>query len=138
MRYTNQTITGTRQQIQTSLGCSLPRNHTESWPEGPWEVVQPEPQSPSPEQVAVQARQRSLAGLAYDCGDGRLIQCRPQDEQNVRNAIELMQRSGVSEMLWRLVDNSHQTVTVGELVAALHYGQEQAAIIWATFFNEVE
>ena len=136
MQYTNQEFTGTHRQIQAHLGCSLPRNHAENWPDGPWEVVQPEPYIPSPEQVAAQTRQQSLSGLAYDCGDGRLIQCRPHDEQNMRNAIERMVRLGLTEQVWRLVDNSHQTVTLLELQAAFAYGQDQAAEIWASFFSE--
>ena len=138
MRYTNGTFTGTHRQIQSHLGCSLPRNHPENWPSGPWEVVQPEPYVPSPELVATQTRQQALEELAYDCGDGRLIQCRPQDEQNVRNAIERMQRLGLTEQVWRLADNTHQPVTLAELQAALAYGQDQAAVIWGVFFAALD
>lgn len=134
MRYTNGTFTGTHRQIQEHLGASLPRNSPENWPDGPWEVVQPEPYTPSTEQVAEPQRNEALQQLVYDCGDGRLIQCRPHDEQNVRNAIERMQRLGLTEQVWRLADNSHQAVTLAELQAALAYGQDQAAIIWGEFF----
>ena len=140
MQYTNGTFTGTHRQIQEHLGASLPRDKPENWPGGPWERAaypQPEPSpGPSAEQVAEQQRNEALQQLAYDCGDGRLIQCRPHDEQNIRNAIEIMQRHGRAEQVWRLADNSHQVVTLGELQAALAYGQDQAATIWGVFFQE--
>ena len=138
MKYTNGTFTGTHRQIQEYLGASLPRNSPEKWPEGPWEVVQPEPYTPSAEQVVEQQRDGALQQLVYDCGDGRLIQCRPQDEQNVRNAIERMQRLGLTEQVWRLADNTHQTVTLGELLSALAYGQDQAATLWGAFFAALD
>lgn len=135
MQYTNKTFTGTHRQIQEHLGASLPRNAPENWPSGPWVQIVPEPYTLSPEQAAQQQRQQALQELAYDCGDGRLIQCRPHDEQNIRNAIEIMQRHGMAEQQWRLSDNTHRPVTAVELQAALEYGQDMAASIWATFFE---
>ncbi|QSR34752.1 hypothetical protein CFI10_07040 [Marinobacterium iners] len=43
MKFTNGKFTGTYNQCRDYLGASIPREHPENWPDGPWEVVEPEP-----------------------------------------------------------------------------------------------
>lgn len=82
-------------------------------------------------------RDEALAAMVHDFGDGRVIQCRPQDERNLRNAIERLQRLGEPSQLWRMADNSHHPVTVAELQAALAAGQDQGAAIWGRYFSDL-
>ncbi len=76
-------------------------------------------------------RDSRLQAMEYDLGDGRVIQVRPQDEQNVQGAIAL----GVSPVGWRMKDNSVQSVTAAELQSALSSGRQQAMAIWHDYNN---
>ncbi len=91
---------------------------------------------PTPEQLL----QAALAGLTHDFGDGRVIQTRPApsiDEPNMRNAIELMNRTGTPSMLWKMADNQPHPVTAAELQEAIQSGQDQGAAAWAQYFSQV-
>jgi len=92
--------------------------------------------APTPEQLQAEKKAQLLADLAslvHDFGDGRTIQVRPTDEQNIRNAIEIMARDSIPSMAWRMADNVSHPVTVADLQAALIDGQNQAAALWAAY-----
>lgn len=94
----------------------------------------------SPEQI----RDGDLQSIVLDLdGDGvRVIQCRPakfaQDESNMRNAIEKMEREITPERLWFMNDNTAHMVTVADLQIAIISGQDQAADIWDQFFLAIQ
>lgn len=79
------------------------------------------------------ARNQALEDLAYDFGDGRVIQVRPQDESNIRNAIDLMTSRGIPDLSWRMKDNTVAVITAAELQTALEHGQLAALSIWETY-----
>jgi len=83
-------------------------------------------------------RDDSLAALVYDFGDGRVMQVRPKDESNIRNAIERMTRLSISSREWHMADNTRHQVTAAELQTALESGQDQAATIWDDFFTALD
>lgn len=87
---------------------------------------------------AVAVRDGKLMTLVHDFGDGRVIQCRDpafsEDESRMRNAIELMERHGITQRIWYMADNAPGMVTVADLRAAIHSGQDQADAAWAEFF----
>jgi len=94
--------------------------------------------APEPTAEQLQAEKKAqlladLAALVYDFADGRTIQVRPTDEQNIRNAIEIMERDSIPSMAWRMADNVSHPVTVADLQGALIDGQSQAAALWATY-----
>lgn len=91
----------------------------------------------SPQVTAKQKRDEALEQLVHDFGDGRVMQVRKSDEQNIRNAIEIMQRHQLSTYSWFMADNTMHDVTLAELQTALESGQDQAAIVWQEFFSNV-
>lgn len=72
--------------------------------------------------------QAALGALVYTLSDGRKIQCRPQDAQN----IQLRINEGVDSE-WILADNTVATVTCAELQEAFNYGVTQGEAIYATY-----
>lgn len=86
-------------------------------------------------------RDEALRTLTHDFGDGRVIQVRPadfaNDELNIRNAIERMQRLGLTQQPWVMVDNTSHMVTVAELETAIASGQDQGAAIWQTYIEAI-
>ena len=90
-------------------------------------------ESETPIISAKQIRDDALAALVHDFGDGRIIQTRPQDEQNVKTAIELMTSLSLPSIDWVMADNVKHPVTVDELQAALLAGQLTAMQIWADY-----
>lgn len=93
----------------------------------------PPPANPIPEPTAKEIRDIALNNLEYDYGDGRVMQVRPKDEQNIRNAIELMTSLNMPTIAWSMKDNSTATVTVAELQTALQAGQLAAMQVWVTY-----
>ena len=86
-------------------------------------------------------RDDALRNLTHDFGDGRVIQVRPadfaNDELNIRNAIERMNRIGLTQQLWVMVDNTSHMVTVAELETAINSGQDQGAVIWQVYIEAI-
>lgn len=82
---------------------------------------------------AKQLRDQSLKELTHDLGNGRIIQVRPQDEQNVRNAIEIMATGNIPFIMWVMEDNQKYAVTKAELEEALAAGQLAALQIWEDY-----
>lgn len=80
--------------------------------------------------LAKQARDEALDALEYDFGDGRIMQTRPKDEQNVKGAIELLTLSGEPSTMWLMKDDVKHLVTKAELEAALLAGRLAAKAIW--------
>jgi len=90
-------------------------------------------ESETPVIGAKQIRDESLRALVHDFGDGRIIQTRPQDEQNVKTAIELMTSLSMASIGWVMADNVKYHGTVEELQAALLAGQLAAMQVWADY-----
>lgn len=80
-------------------------------------------------------RDQALEDLEYDFGDGRVMQVRPQDESNIRNAIEVINNNSLPGVNWRMKDNSTASVTASDLQTALAAGQLAALAIWDTYNN---
>lgn len=97
-----------------------------------------------PPKAPEQIRDEDLQSIVLDLdGDGvRVIQCRPakfaQDESNMRNAIEKMQRDAVTNRLWFMADDTAHLVTVADLEASIVSGQDQASDIWDQFFLTIQ
>ena len=81
-------------------------------------------------------RDRQLSALTYDFGDGRVIQVRPKDESNIRNAIEIMTAQSIPSLRWVMADNVKHDVTLGELQDALLAGQLAALEVWGGYEPE--
>jgi len=79
------------------------------------------------------ARDEALNNLTYDFGDGRIIQTRPKDELNIRNAIEVMIDNNIQSIGWVMLDNSKKSITAQELTTALKSGQLSALSIWENY-----
>jgi len=79
------------------------------------------------------ARDEALNNLIHDFGDDRIMQTRPKDESNIRNAIEVMTANSMATIGWIMKDNKKYDVTVAELQTALASGQGQALLIWENF-----
>ena len=82
---------------------------------------------------AVQVRNDALQALVYDFGDGRIIQTRPQDESNIRNAIEVMDQNSIPTIGWVMQDNIKHDVTSTELSIALAAGQVGGMAVWNAY-----
>jgi hypothetical protein len=84
-------------------------------------------------QAAKKIRDDALNALVYDFGDGRIMQTRPKDESNIRNAIEIMTANSIPSIGWSMVDDVKQDVTVTDLQTALQAGQLAALVIWENY-----
>lgn len=78
-------------------------------------------------------RNTDLSEITYDFGDGRIIQVRPQDLQNMQLAIEM----GITHN-WVMADNTVKQVTSAELQEAYVDGITQGQEIWSTYINKVK
>ena len=83
-----------------------------------------------------EVRDKALRELEYDFGDGRVIQTRPQDELNVRTAIQVMTDNAITSRNWVMKDNVKHPVTIAELETAMAAGQLAAVIIWDNYEPE--
>jgi len=81
-------------------------------------------------------RDKALNTLTHDFGDGRIIDTRPKDELNMRNAIEVMSRLGLETIDWVMVDDTKHPITIAELQTAYISGQDQALAIWSNYIPE--
>lgn len=88
---------------------------------------------PPPPPSAKDVRDAALNALAHDFGDGRVMQTRPMDEQNIRGSIELMADLGMETIDWVMVDNVKYPVTSEELQTALNAGRLAALSIWSSY-----
>ena len=83
--------------------------------------------------TSVQVRDAALADIdVYDFEDGRIIQIRINDRDNLKGGIE----KGTN--VWKMLDNKVYSVTTKDLQAALDYQESQIAEIWATHFEDLE
>lgn len=78
-------------------------------------------------------RDSALMAMVHDFGDGRVVQTRPQDEQNFKIAIE-----NNVDRYWLTVDNSLSWFTVAELQTAYESGKLQATDQWDTFIADLK
>lgn len=79
------------------------------------------------------ARDNTLNALVHDFGDGRIMQTRPKDESNIRNAIEIMEASSITSIGWSMIDDVKQNVTAADLKTALATGQLAAMDVWNNY-----
>lgn len=73
-------------------------------------------------------RDKALAGLTYTFTDGRTLQTRPQDAQNLQTAIQLGE-----SVEFVCADNTVAEFTVAELQEALNAGIGQAKAVWLDY-----
>ena len=78
-------------------------------------------------------RDKALNDLEYDFGDGRIIQTRPKDEQNIEGAIKLMEEHSIPTRSWVMKDNVKHDITLQELKDALSAGRLAAASVWDNY-----
>ena len=77
-----------------------------------------------------QLRDAALNALTHDFGDGRVIQCRPQDEPNFERAYRLFALTGAPAIDWVMADDVKHPVTEAELRQAHDAGTMSGALIW--------
>ena len=80
--------------------------------------------------IAKGVRDEALEALVHDFGDGRIIQVRPKDEGNIRNAIEIMAANALPSINWLMLDDAKYPITVAELQTALAIGQTKGLAVW--------
>lgn len=94
-----------------------------------------------PLQKAMNMRDVALASLVHDFSNGRIIQVRPPqfagDAFNIDTAIEQMERNGLTERQWWMLDNKLHTITLDELKTAKASGQDQGVAIWEQFAADI-
>lgn len=74
-----------------------------------------------------------LQKLKHDFGDGRIIQTRPQDQQNIQGKIAVIQMGGSD--LFVMDDNKPYPVTAAELQTALEVGIAAAGDLWDQYME---
>lgn len=80
-----------------------------------------------------QVRDTALAAIeSYDFEDGRVIQIRLSDRDNIIGGIS----KGTT--VWKMLDNKVYSVTTADLQAALANQEEQIAAIWMAHFADLE
>ena len=80
-----------------------------------------------------QVRDNALAAIdSYDYGDGRVIQIRTKDRDNLIGGI------AKATPIWKMLDNKVYAVTVADLQAALDNQEAQIAAIWMAHFADLE
>ena len=73
---------------------------------------------------STELRDSALAAVAYDFGDGRIMQARLSDKSGIELGIAL----GITQ--WKMADNKRWPVTTEELQTVLAYGISEGAKIW--------
>ena len=92
--------------------------------------------NPDPDIIVLtseQIRDNALAAIdSYDYGDGRVIQIRTKDRDNLIGGI------AKATHIWKMLDNKVYAVTVADLQAALDSQEAQIAAIWMAHFADLE
>ena len=78
-------------------------------------------------------RDLALSKMEHDFGDGRVVQTRPQDLLNIRNAIEAMTAMGTPNIQWVMKDNIKRRLSVDDLKVAMLAGQTAGIAVWANY-----
>jgi hypothetical protein len=95
------------------------------------------------EQAAREERDLAINSIAYNLDTsttvdvrgltdvaGRIVQARPQDEQNIRNGMRAIELSGATSINWVMLDNTKQAVTSAELQTVLDAGILRGLQVW--------
>ena len=83
--------------------------------------------------TSVQVRDAKLSAInVYDFKDGRVIQIRLIDRNNLKGGIE----KGTN--VWKMLDNKVYSVTTADLQAALDDQESQISKIWMSHFADLE
>lgn len=78
-------------------------------------------------------RDLALNSMVHDFGDGRIIQTRPSDISNVKEAINIG-----SDRKWIMSDNTISLVTIAELQAAYATAVTKGEAIWDKCITDIE
>lgn len=78
-------------------------------------------------------RDEALQEMQLDLGGGRVIQTRPQDEQNIRSKISAI-KAGFPD-LFIMKDNKAYPVTISELESAIAHGIEEQERIYSDYIK---
>ena len=120
MKYKNKDFEGTYNQVREYLKASIPRNHPENWPDGPWEVVEPEAYVPTLEQVLAQKQSeaRSAAEESYRQPvidpDGVTWNGGFDSAQAIKAAADMAEFVGATELSVFDSDNMEHVVTIDQ------------------------
>lgn len=87
----------------------------------------------NPAAAAKSEKIAALQAMVFTGSSGVAIQCRPQDEQNMLSAIDIMTRKSLTTYDWYAADNTWTPVTIADLENAIISGQDQGAAIWEGF-----
>ena len=143
MKYTNGEFTGTHRECCKHLNASLPRNHVENWPDGPWEEV-----NTTVELTLEQRRERKRQQLKMERAE--LIQspidgiqvATADDRENITGAVEDWSTlyGQLETIPWVLVDNTTRTVSkedLEEVIAAYKIRKRDAFAIYAGLLDHL-
>lgn len=78
----------------------------------------------------------ALNKLTYDFGDGRVIQTRPKDQQNLQGKITVIEAGGSASFI--MADDTVHDVTILELQTAIAAGMVAANILWDDYMLVVQ
>lgn len=117
MKYKNHKFEGTYREVRDHLNASIPRNHPENWPDGPWEIVEPTPYIPSTDQLISQAKRKAL--YASTTLNGMSIKTDEATMSRLNGAaVSVLLDSSYEIPNWELEDNSTITLTGPQILAA--------------------
>ena len=74
-----------------------------------------------------------LGEMELDLGDGRIVQTRPQDQQNIMAKIEVINAGGSDRFIMK--NNTIHSVTVAELQQALQSGITKGSILYEQYMD---
>ena len=86
--------------------------------------------------IAKQNLLTELENMTYDLGDGRIIQTRPKDQQNMLAKIEVIKAGGSDKFIMQ--DNTVHSVTIEELQAAISSGISKGSRLYDEYMGVLE
>lgn len=84
-------------------------------------------------QIARKSLHEQLQELDYDFGDGRVIQTRPKDQQNIEWKIKVIEAGGTGRFIMK--DNKVHNVTISELQQALQSGITEGGLLYEQYMD---
>lgn len=80
--------------------------------------------------------QSGLDSMDLDLGGGRIIQTRPQDQQNILAKIDVINGGGSDRFIMK--DNTVHSVTIAELQQALQAGITEGSAHYETYMDIIQ
>lgn len=77
--------------------------------------------------------EEALQGMQLDLGGGRIIQTRPQDQQNLQAKIAAIGAGGSDKFIMK--DNTVHSVSVAELEVAIAHGINEGSVIYDSYME---